>query len=152
MCISPLSHTSFISEREHCTTTRYCQDWRWRHDSFMSGHLCCNIKSLPHQLRIQSQKYTKIPSMQTTTEDSHNVGIIQHQLVSMNIFFFPFLLLWNLYFCDSTPLQTWGLHVSCTEFPAATAQPGAVACQSLQLNMQNVANSYNTSLMMRMKT
>ena len=74
------------------------------------------------------------------TEDSHDVGIVQHQLVSMNIFF-------HLFCCEicifvtQLPLQTWGLRVSCTEFPAATAQPRAVACQSLELNMQNAENS-----------
>ena len=62
------------------------------------------------------------------TEDSHDVGIVQHQLVSMNIFF-------HLFCCEicifvtQLPLQTWGLRVSCTEFPAATAQPRA-CCMS----------------------
>lgn len=122
-----------------------------RHESFTSGHLCCNIKYFPHQLRIQSQNHTKILSMQTVTENSHDVGIIQHQLISMNIFFHLFCCK-TCIFVTQLPLQTWGLHVSCTEFPAATAQPSAVARQSLELNMQNAENSYNTSLMMRMKT
>lgn len=55
-------------------------------------------------------------------------------------------------FVTPLPLQTWGLHASCTEFPAATAQTRAVACQSLELNMQNEENSHNTSFMMLTKT
>lgn len=132
----------------HWKRALHCPPWAAMitHQTSMSGHLCCNTESLPHHPRIQSQNYTKILSMQTVTESSHNVSVIQHQLVSVSIFFiysipkFVFL------------SQTWGWHASCTEFPAATAQTRAVACQSLELNMQNAENSHNTSFMMLMKT
>lgn len=41
------------------------------------------------------------------TENSHHVGIIQHQLISMN-FFFSFVLSQNLYFCHSTSFTDMG--------------------------------------------
>lgn len=84
--------------------------------------------------------------MQTVTESSHNVSIA------------PVGLYEHFFYCKvctfvtPLPLQTWGQHASCTEFPAATAQTRAVACQSLKLNIENAENSHNTSFMMLRKT
>lgn len=131
----------------------HCPPWAAmiRHQTSTSGHLCCNTESLPHHPRIQSQNYTKIPSMQTSDRKQSQCEYITTP-VGLHEHFFHLFYCKVCIFVAPLPLQTWEQRASCTEFPAATAQTRAVACQSTDLNMQNAENSHNTSFLMLMNT
>jgi len=75
-----------------------------RHESFTSGHLCCNIKSLPHQLRIDPKLHKNTKHADNDREQSlygYNItatGLNEH-------FFFicsavKFVFLWLHFFTD----------------------------------------------------
>lgn len=138
-------HTSSISEGQHCP------------------HCTAIIRNKPSQLAASAimshpchtnWKYKiklflkKAQSRQTMMKHSHNVRIIQHQLVCKNVFCHLFHR-GIFIFVTQLLFQAWGLQVSRAEFPSATTQTNAVACQSLALNMQNVVNSYITIHLLR---